>query len=146
VGARERKTENALLRLPFKAGLMFRPGDIHPAVGEPSKTAWYRRFYAAAGWIFPALKRVFPGTSQQPGRWRVRCFAFVRLGASSQVLSQLRKSFQHPSQLFHKTHRFLACRTPRPRETLRALTDAHACCDRTIPDRPSSSLRTAREV
>src|SRR5580704_12197826 len=39
------KTENALLRLPFKAAYMFRPGVIQPLHGIQSKTASYRILY-----------------------------------------------------------------------------------------------------
>jgi hypothetical protein len=35
-------TENALLRLPFKAAYMFRPGAIVPLHGITSKTRIYR--------------------------------------------------------------------------------------------------------
>ena len=38
------RTENALLRLPFKAAYMFRPGIIQPLHGIRSKTAAYRTF------------------------------------------------------------------------------------------------------
>ena len=38
------RTENALLRLPFKAAYMFRPGVIQPLHGITSKTAAYRIF------------------------------------------------------------------------------------------------------
>ena len=34
------KTENDLLKLPFKAAYMFRPGVIQPLHGIRSKTAW----------------------------------------------------------------------------------------------------------
>jgi uncharacterized protein YbjT (DUF2867 family) len=36
------ETENALLRLPFRAAYMFRPAYIHAAHGERSKTPSYR--------------------------------------------------------------------------------------------------------
>jgi len=36
------RTENALLRLPFKAAFMFRPGIIVPRFGARSRTALYR--------------------------------------------------------------------------------------------------------
>src|SRR3984957_12750403 len=39
------KTENALLRLPFKAAIMFRPGAIQPLHGVRSRTASYRLLY-----------------------------------------------------------------------------------------------------
>jgi hypothetical protein len=41
------KTENALLRLPFKRAYMFRPGLIQPVHGARSKTRWYRVFHIA---------------------------------------------------------------------------------------------------
>jgi uncharacterized protein YbjT (DUF2867 family) len=53
-------TENALLRLPFKAAYMFRPGYIQPMDGIKSKTKWYAALYALAGPIYPVLKRLFP--------------------------------------------------------------------------------------
>jgi len=42
------QTENALLRLPFKAAYMFRPGVIVPLDGIRSKTKIYRMGYALA--------------------------------------------------------------------------------------------------
>ncbi len=38
------KTENDLLKLPFKAAYMFRPGAIQPLYGIKSKTAWYQAY------------------------------------------------------------------------------------------------------
>src|SRR6202047_792140 len=54
------KTENALLRLPFKAAYMFRPGIIEPRYGVKSKTAWYRVFYALSKPVLPVLRWMFP--------------------------------------------------------------------------------------
>jgi len=39
------RTENALLRLPFKAAYMFRPGFIQPLHGIRSKTRLYQLIY-----------------------------------------------------------------------------------------------------
>lgn len=39
------KTENALLRLPFKQAYMFRPGGIIPMYGVKSKTRLYQALY-----------------------------------------------------------------------------------------------------
>ena len=39
------ETENTLLRMPFAAAYMFRPGFIEPAHGEASRTKLYRTFY-----------------------------------------------------------------------------------------------------
>ena len=54
------KTENALLRLPFKAAYMFRPGYIQPLRGIRSKTRWYQVMYDLLGPLYPVLRRVFP--------------------------------------------------------------------------------------
>jgi uncharacterized protein YbjT (DUF2867 family) len=55
------KTENALLRLPFKAAYMFRPGFIQPQKGARSKTPVYRAFYAVLTPLYPLLRRFLPG-------------------------------------------------------------------------------------
>ena len=51
------KTENALLRMPFKA-FMFRPGFIQPRDGIKSKTALYQRFYDVLWPFYPLLSRM----------------------------------------------------------------------------------------
>jgi hypothetical protein len=53
-------TENALLRLPFKAAFMFRPGAIVPRFGARSKTTSYRVLYALTRPLLPLLLRAFP--------------------------------------------------------------------------------------
>jgi uncharacterized protein YbjT (DUF2867 family) len=54
------KTENALLRLPFKAAYMFRPGVIEPLHGLQSRTPLYRIPYTLLRPLFPFLRRRFP--------------------------------------------------------------------------------------
>jgi uncharacterized protein YbjT (DUF2867 family) len=54
------KTENDLLKLPFKAAFMFRPAYIQPLKGIRSKTRVYRLFYALLGPFYPALRALFP--------------------------------------------------------------------------------------
>ena len=54
------RTENALLRLPFKAAYMFRPGFIEPRFGVLSRTGWYRAAYAVTRPLFPVLRGMFP--------------------------------------------------------------------------------------
>ncbi|HEV2110711.1 MAG TPA: NAD(P)H-binding protein [Gammaproteobacteria bacterium] len=64
-------TENALLRLPFKAAYMFRPGIIRPLHGIKSKTGFYNAFYIALGPLLWLLGRWVPGfvtTTEQMGR------------------------------------------------------------------------------
>jgi uncharacterized protein YbjT (DUF2867 family) len=54
------RTENALLRLPFKAAYMFRPGVIRPLHGIRSRTRSYRMLYALLAPILPLAQRAFP--------------------------------------------------------------------------------------
>ncbi len=80
------KTENALLRLPFHAAYMFRPGIIQPLHGIQSKTASYRMFYAIGKPLLPVLRGLFPAyvlTTEQIGRAMLRV---ARSGASMHVL------------------------------------------------------------
>ncbi len=65
------KTENELLRLPFRAAYMFRPGVIVPLHGVQSKTRLYRVLYKLLGPLLPALEGRFPRyvtTTGQIGR------------------------------------------------------------------------------
>lgn len=65
------RTENALLRLPFKAAFMFRPGAIMPMHGVRSKTALYRAAYVVLTPLYPLIKRLSPNavtTSEQVGQ------------------------------------------------------------------------------
>src|SRR5208283_1418733 len=69
------ETENALLRLPFKAAYMFRPGVIQPLHGITSKTRLYRTFYAVGGPLITLARMLFPRwvtTTEQVGRAMVR--------------------------------------------------------------------------
>jgi uncharacterized protein YbjT (DUF2867 family) len=56
------KTENALLRLPFKAAFMFRPGYMQPLRGIRSKTRWYQALYDVIGPFYPIVRRLFRST------------------------------------------------------------------------------------
>ena len=65
------QTENALLRLPFKAAYMFRPGVIVPLHGIKSRTALYRIPYAVMGPLLPLLQALIPKyvtTTEKLGR------------------------------------------------------------------------------
>jgi len=64
-------TENALLKLPFKAVYLFRPGIIQPLHGIRSKTKAYRLLYSLLGFLMPALRALFPRhvtTTEEVGR------------------------------------------------------------------------------
>jgi uncharacterized protein YbjT (DUF2867 family) len=80
------KAENAVLRFPFKAAYMFRPGVIQPLHGIRSKTKSYQLFYTIAGPLLPLLKRLFPRlitTTEQIGR---AMLVVARRGAPSVIL------------------------------------------------------------
>jgi uncharacterized protein YbjT (DUF2867 family) len=80
------RTENALLRLPFKAAYMLRPGLIVPMHGVQSKTRLYRVFYTVITPLLPALKALFPRsiiTTEQLGRAMLR---LARSGYSKKIL------------------------------------------------------------
>lgn len=79
------KTENALLRLPFKAAYMFRPAGIQPLHGVASKTRAYRIAYALTKPLFPLLLRFpkFMTTTEQIGRAMLKV---ARQGYSKRVL------------------------------------------------------------
>jgi uncharacterized protein YbjT (DUF2867 family) len=54
------RTENALLAMPFKAAIMFRPAFILPMKGVRSKTGWYQAVYNVMAPFYPLLRRLFP--------------------------------------------------------------------------------------
>lgn len=63
------KTENDLMRLPFKAAYMFRPGFILPLHGVRSKTRLYQFFYNVMRPFYSILRRSNSIiTSEQLGR------------------------------------------------------------------------------
>lgn len=76
------RTENELLRLPFKSAYMFRPGLIIPANGVKSKTKSYQLMYYVMKSFNPLLKRFGSViTSEQLGRsygasWERWIFSF----------------------------------------------------------------------
>ena len=69
------KTENDLLKLPFKAAYMFRPAGIQPLHGVRSKTAWVQAIYVVAAPLLSYLARTRPKfmtTSEQLGRAMIK--------------------------------------------------------------------------
>lgn len=65
------RTENAVMKLPFKATFMFRPGMIQPMQGVVSKTKLYAAFYVVMKPIFPLAKALAPNmvtTNEKVGK------------------------------------------------------------------------------
>jgi saccharopine dehydrogenase-like NADP-dependent oxidoreductase len=51
------KTENDLMKLPFKQVYAFRPGYMHPTPGLKNTL----KFYKYVTWLYPTLRKLFPG-------------------------------------------------------------------------------------
>jgi uncharacterized protein YbjT (DUF2867 family) len=83
------RTENALLRLPFKAAYMFRPGFIQPLHGIRSKTRLYQFLYDVLAPIQPLLKGRLPKyitTTEQLGHAMI---AVAKNGYPKPILESL---------------------------------------------------------
>ena len=80
------KTENALLRLPFKAAYMLRPGYIQPLHGIRSKTKLYQALYTVMAPLYSSWKVLLPKyvtTTEQLGRAMIK---IAKQGAPKHVL------------------------------------------------------------
>lgn len=80
------RTENALLRLPFKAAFMFRPGIIEPVHGAVSKTPAYRIGYSLAKPLLPILRRAFPNFVLTTSEIGLAMLSVARRGAPKRIL------------------------------------------------------------
>jgi len=80
-------TENALLRLPFRAAYMFRPGVIQPLHGVRSKTGWIQAFYTLTRPLLWLWRILLPGritTTEEVGR---AMLAVVRLRPAGRIIA-----------------------------------------------------------
>jgi uncharacterized protein YbjT (DUF2867 family) len=80
------RTENELLREPFRAAYMLRPGYIQPMHGVKSKTPVYRIFYVVLSWLYPVIRlvaRKYAITTEDLGRAMI---TIAKSGASKRVL------------------------------------------------------------
>jgi len=81
----KRRTEDALLAMPFRAAYMFRPGMIVP-IGVKSKTKLYQRIYTVMGPLLPLIRKMFPKSivnSDELGRAMLKV---VKTGLSKRIL------------------------------------------------------------
>jgi uncharacterized protein YbjT (DUF2867 family) len=79
------RTENALLRLPFRA-YMFRPGVIIPMHGIRSRTRLYRVLYVVLAPLLPLLKRLAPDHVTTTERVGQAMITVAATGAPKRVL------------------------------------------------------------
>jgi uncharacterized protein YbjT (DUF2867 family) len=79
-------TENALLRMPFKAAFMFRPGVIIPLEGIKSKTRSYRVLYDVLGPILRVLYRIRPGSMTTTEQLGLAMLELARTGGPDAIL------------------------------------------------------------
>lgn len=80
------KAENAVMRLPFKAAYMFRPGMIQPKHGITSRTRIYRMLYAVLSPLLSLLRVLSPRlvtTTEIVGQAMLRV---ARAGAPQKIL------------------------------------------------------------
>lgn len=80
------KTENALLKLPFRGVYIFRPGMIQPLDGIKSKTVAYRIFYSLTKPILPLLRAAMPNQVLSTRQVGQAMLSVVRSGAQKRVL------------------------------------------------------------
>ncbi len=76
------KTENALMRLPFKKAYMFRPGFMKPTPGLKNALKAYKYF----NWMFPILRPLFPGFMCTLSEVGIAMIHTVTRGYEKQVL------------------------------------------------------------
>jgi uncharacterized protein YbjT (DUF2867 family) len=80
------RTENALLRMPFKAAYMFRPGLIRPLHGIKSKTRSYRILYTLLGPFLVVAGYVAPSSMTCTDRMGRAMIHAVARGAPKPIL------------------------------------------------------------
>jgi uncharacterized protein YbjT (DUF2867 family) len=80
------RTENALLKLPFRGVYIFRPGMIQPLDGIKSKAAAYRIFYSLTKPLLPLLRAALPKQVLSTRQIGQAMLAVVRNGARKRVL------------------------------------------------------------
>jgi hypothetical protein len=76
------KTENDLMKLPFKQVFAFRPGYMHPTKGLKNVNPYYKYI----SWMYPFLRVVFPGGISTLAELGQAMINVVRFGYDKQIL------------------------------------------------------------
>jgi uncharacterized protein YbjT (DUF2867 family) len=80
------RVENKLLEMPFRRVYVFRPAYIQPLRNTRSRVFLYRILYAAIGWTYPVLRRLFPRSVTSTVAIGRAMIAVARHGHEDQVL------------------------------------------------------------
>lgn len=76
------KTENDLMKLPFKSVYNFRPGYMHPTPGLKNTLSYYKYI----GWLYPFFRTVFPNFVSTLKELGLAMINASRLGYEKQIL------------------------------------------------------------
>ncbi|WP_330960710.1 NAD-dependent epimerase/dehydratase family protein [Photobacterium sp. 53610] len=80
------KTENDLLKMPFKAVYLLRPALIIPMNGEESQETTYRLLYRYTGWLMRLVRGAFPSMITDSEKVGTAILNLLRRGESSVVV------------------------------------------------------------
>ncbi len=76
------KTENDLIKLPFKQVYAFRPGYMHPTKGLKNTNKYYKYI----SWMYSFFRKVFPNTVSTLAELGLAMINVVRFGYDKKVL------------------------------------------------------------
>ncbi len=76
------KTENDLMKLPFKRVFAFRPGYMHPTKGLKNTNPYYKYM----SWMYPLLRLLFPGGVSTLAELGQAMINVAKFGYEKQVL------------------------------------------------------------
>jgi hypothetical protein len=76
------KTENDLMKLPFKTLYCFRPGMLQPTKGLINTLSYYKYF----GWLFPIIKLLMPNSASTLKQLGLAMINAISIGYSKQIL------------------------------------------------------------
>ncbi|SEW39885.1 Uncharacterized conserved protein YbjT, contains NAD(P)-binding and DUF2867 domains [Chitinophaga sp. YR573] len=77
------KTENDLMKLPFKAVYNFRPGYMHAAKGAKNLIPAYKYL----SWMYPILRTFFPGAASTLKELALAMLSVTLYGSDKHILS-----------------------------------------------------------
>jgi len=76
------KTENDLMKLPFKQVFAFRPGYMHPTPGLKN----VNKYYKYISWMYPFFRKFFPSTVSTLAELGLAMINVTRFGYQTKVI------------------------------------------------------------